>query len=79
MASMIVLPQLLLEFFSRANLSRIFQQQRQDLGSLRLQLDLKPVLPQLTGLRVEFEDSEANDTWDKGWTFHGARGSPTDC
>src|SRR5438270_13254972 len=47
----IVLPQMLLEFLSRAYLSWIFQQQRQDFGSLRLQLDLKSVPPQLTGLR----------------------------
>jgi len=58
----IVLPQMLLEFLSRAYLSRIFQQQRQDFGSLRLQLDLKSVPPQLTGLRTELEDSETNDT-----------------
>src|SRR5437016_8505486 len=69
----IVLPQMLLEFFSRAYLSRIFQQQRQDSGSLRLQLDLKSVPPQLTGLRTELEDSETNDTWGQGWIFHGAR------
>ena len=74
----IVLPQLLLEFLSRADLSRMFQQQRQDFGSLRLQLDLKSVSPQLTGLRIEFEDSEANDTWDQGWTFPGAA-PPMDC
>ena len=58
----IVLPQMLLEFFWRAYLPRIFQQQRQDFGSLRLQLDLKSVPPQLTGLRTELEDSETNDT-----------------
>src|SRR3989441_10102762 len=69
----IVLPQMLLEFFSRAYLSRIFQQQRQDSGSLRLQLDLKSVPPQLTGLRTELEDSETNDTWGQSWIFHGAR------
>src|SRR5437763_9871580 len=69
----IVLPQMLLEFLSRAYLSRIFQQQRQDSGSLRLQLDLESVLPQLTGLRIELEDSETNDTWGQGWIFHGAR------
>src|SRR5437016_3686953 len=69
----IVLPQMLLEFFSRAYLSRIFQQQRQDSGSLRLQLDLKSVPPQLTGLKTELEDSETNDTWGQSWIFHGAR------
>src|SRR5439155_14081201 len=69
----IVLPQMLLEFLSRAYLSRIFQQQRQDSGSLRLQLDLKSVPPQLTGLRTELEDSETNDTWGQSWIFHGAR------
>src|SRR2546427_9044400 len=58
----IVLRQMLLELLSRAYLSRIFQQQRQDSGSLRLQLDLKSVPPQLTGLRTELEDSETNDT-----------------
>src|SRR5438552_13364582 len=58
----IALPQVLLEFLSRAHLSRIFQQQRQDIGSLRHQLDLKSVPPQLTGLRTELEDSETNDT-----------------
>src|SRR6266700_1864986 len=69
----IVVPQMLLELLSRADLSRIFQQQQQDFGSLRLQLDLKSVLPQLTGLRTELEDSETNDTWGQGWIFHGAR------
>src|SRR5437899_8143572 len=69
----IVLPQMLLEFLSRAYLSRIFQQQRQDFGSLRLQLDLKSVPPQLTSLRTELEDSETNDTWGQSWIFHGAR------
>src|SRR2546422_10506570 len=64
---------MLLEFFSRAYLSRIFQQQRQDSGSLRLQLDLKSVPPQLTGLKTELEDSETNDTWGQSWIFHGAR------
>src|SRR5437870_2379657 len=54
----IVLPQMLLELLSRAYLSGIFQQQRQDFGSLRLQLDLKSVPPQLTGLRTELEDSK---------------------
>jgi len=68
----IVLPQVLLEFFSRAYLSGIFQQQQQDSGSLRLQLDLKSVLPQLTGLRTELEDSKTNDTWGQSWIFHGA-------
>src|SRR5438309_3025270 len=69
----IVLPQMLLELLSRADLSRIFQQHQQDFGSLRLQLDLKSVLPQLTGLRIELEDSETNDTWGQSWIFHGAR------
>src|SRR5207245_1684137 len=69
----IVLRQMLLELLSRAYLSRIFQQQRQDSGSLRLQLDLKSVPPQLTGLRTELEDSETNDTWGQSWIFHGAR------
>src|SRR2546422_257964 len=68
-----VLPQVLLELLSRADLSRIFQQHQQDFGSLRLQLDLESVLPQLTGLRTELEDSETNDTWGQGWIFHGAR------
>src|SRR5438552_11099091 len=58
----IVLPQMLLKFLSLADLSRIFQQQRQDFGGLRLQLHLKSVPPQLTGLRTELEDSETNDT-----------------
>src|SRR2546426_789345 len=69
----IVLRQMLLELLSRADLSRIFQQHQQDFGSLRLQLDLKSVLPQLTGLRIELEDSETNDTWGQSWIFHGAR------
>src|SRR5207253_9259807 len=69
----IVLPQMLLEFFSRAYLSRICQHQRQDSGSLLLQLDLKSVPPQLTGLKTELEDSETNDTWGQSWIFHGAR------
>src|SRR2546421_132238 len=69
----IVLPQMLLEFLSRAYLSRIFQQHQQDFGSLRLKLDLKSVLPQFTGLRTELEDSETNDTWGQSWIFHGAR------
>src|SRR5947208_5382539 len=69
----IVLPQVLLEFLSGAYLSRVFQQQRQDSGSLRPQLDLKSVPPQLTGLRIELEDSETNDTWGQSWIFHGAR------
>src|SRR2546428_4226823 len=43
----IVLPQMLLEFLSHAYLPRIFQQQRQDFGSLRLQLDLKSVPPRV--------------------------------
>jgi len=58
----IFLTQMLLELLSRADLSRIFQQHQQDFGSLRLQLDLKSVPPQLTGLRTELEDSETNDT-----------------
>src|SRR3989475_12933084 len=58
----IVLPQMLLEFLSRAYLSRIFQQQRQYSGSLRLALDLKSVPPQRTGLRTELEDYETNAT-----------------
>src|SRR5712691_7204324 len=58
----IVLPQMLLEFLSRAYLTPIFQQQRQDFGSLRLQLDLTSVPPQLIGLRTEPEDPETNDT-----------------
>src|SRR5207244_12914091 len=57
----IVLPQMLLELLSRAYLSRIFQQQRQDFGSLRLQLDPKSVPPQLTGLRTQVDDSDKTD------------------
>src|SRR5947209_10801678 len=68
-----VLPQVLLEFFSCEYLSRTFQQERQDSESLRIQLDLKSVPPQLTGLRTELEDSETNDTWGQSWIFHGAR------
>src|SRR5438876_12266976 len=69
----IVLPQVLLELLSRADPSRTFQQQQQNFGSLRLQLNLESVLPQLTGLRTELEDSETNDTWGQSWIFHGAR------
>src|SRR5436305_1718086 len=35
-------------------------------------LDDSPI-PQLTGLRIELEDSETNDTWGQSWIFHGAR------
>src|SRR5207249_10959981 len=49
----IVLPQMLPEFLSRACLSRIFRQQRQGLGSLRLQPVLKSAPPQLPGLSTE--------------------------
>src|SRR5207244_12370131 len=66
----IVLPQVLLEFFSRAYLSRIFQQQRQDSGSLRLQLDLKSVSPKLTSLMTELEGSETNVTKGRGLIVH---------
>src|SRR5207244_12710462 len=63
----IVLPQMLLEFLSRAYLSRIFQQHQQDFGSLRLKLDLKSVLPKFTGLRSELDDYDTNQLTGQYW------------
>src|SRR5712692_7873593 len=66
-------PELLLEFFSRDDLTRMLQQQRQDVKRLVLKLDLQAVLAQLARTQIELECAEANPS---GWGGYLQGGPP---
>src|SRR6266446_4195607 len=53
-------PDSLLQFFAGDDLTRLFQQDLQNLKRLFLELELDPFLTQFSGPKVYFEDTEAN-------------------
>jgi hypothetical protein len=68
-------PKLLAQLLARDDLARLLQQHGQNSKGLFLNFDLEPVLVQLSGAKVSFEDPEVDNMRDQGWVGH--RPSPS--
>src|SRR5579863_4403702 len=55
-------PEFLADFFAGDDVAWALEEQGQDLKGLVLQAELRPVLAQLAGGQVKFEDAEADDS-----------------